>query len=153
MRIHKTIQKCAFAAVLIGLVTLGGVRVTHASIATDMAEALASNPDGGAGLELAVADIFDSYQGLPHLIVTELLRAAAGASDEQMVAIGIAIAAEARELAATDPAESRAVVAAVLAARNPQLLTTFNLASGGKAPNLIVPTGSGGGGLDTTSPN
>ena len=70
-----------------------------------------------------------------------------------MVAIGRALAAEARELAATDPAESRAVAAAALATRNPQLLRIFKAVAGRQPPNLIVPTGSDGGGLDTTSPS
>ena len=54
MRIRKTIQNYAFVAVLIGMVTLLSVGETQASIATDTADALASNPDGGYGLELAI---------------------------------------------------------------------------------------------------
>ena len=153
MRLYKAIHKYASVAVLIGVVTFFGVESAQASIATDTAEALASNPDGGHGLELAIADIFDGYKGKPLAIVREILRAAADASDEQMVAIGRALAAEARELAATDPAESRAVVAAALAAQHPALLRIFRPAGGPRPPDLFIPTGGDGGGFDTTSPN
>lgn len=155
MRISKTIQKYAFAAVLIGLVTLVDARVTHAWITTDTSEALVNNPDGGEGLELAIADILDAYRGQPHIIVGEILKAAAAASDEQMVAIGKALAAKAHELAGTDLSESRAVAAAVFATRNPKLLTPFKAAGGLPEPNpsnLPVPTGGNKGGLQKTSP-
>ena len=152
MRRIKAVQKCAFAAVLIGVVTHVGVVPAQASIATDTAAALADHPDGGPDLELAIADILGGHQGQPRLIVREILRATVSATDEQMVAIGKALAAEARALAETDPDESRAVVAAVLATQNSQLVRNFEAAGGYRPPPLFVPVGDGGH-LDTSSPN
>jgi len=92
------------AAVVIGMPAFFDVESAQASIATDTAEALASNPDGGQCLELAAA-------------------------------------------------ESRAVVAPVLAVRHPKLSRTFEVAGGCQPPHLSIPTGGAGGGFDAANPN
>ena len=123
-----------------------------ASIATKTAEALDSYPDGGHGLEVAIYEILDSYRGKPDAIARGFLKAAAAANEEQMVAIGRAMAAYARALAEIDPAGSGSVAAAVINVRNPALQRAFKSARGRRQPGLDIPSGNNGGGLEKRSP-
>ena len=123
-----------------------------ASIGTKTAEALDSYPDGGHGLEVAIYEILDSYRGKSDAIAGGILKAAAAANEEQMVAIGRAMAAYARALAEIDPAGSGSVAAAVINVRNPALQRAFNSARGRREPGLDIPSGNNGGGLDKVSP-
>ena len=129
-----------------------GAASAPASIATKTAEALDSYPDGGHGLEVAIYEILDSYRGKPDAIARGFLKAAAAANEEQMVAIGRAMAAYARALAEIDPAGSGSVAAAVINVRNPALQRAFKSARGRRQPGLDIPSGNNGGGLEKRSP-
>ena len=153
MRVPKASFRYVSAAALVGIVIFLGAASAHASIATKTAEALDSHPDGGHGLEVAIADILDGYRGEPGTIARGVLKATAAANEKQMVAIGRAMAAYARALAEIDPAGSGAVAAAVINVRNPALQRTFNSARGRREPGLVIPSGNKRGGLDTTSPS
>ena len=70
-----------------------------------------------------------------------------------MAAIGRALAAHAKSLAEADFPASRAIWAEVARTRHPALKSSFSSALGTRVRGLEVPAGSGGGGLDTVSPN
>ncbi len=149
------------AAVLVGIAMLFAVSTAHATIASRTADALESNPDGGAGLVQAVADILEGYGGRPEIIARAILAASAGANNEQMAAIGRAMAAHADALTSSNPDAAAALAAVVADAKSAQLKTAFQAArteGKAKAPavGLGVPAGGGGGGsggLDVESGN
>ncbi len=147
------------AAVLIGIAMLFAVSTAHATIASRTAAALESNPNGGVGLEQAVADILEGYGGKPDIIARAILAASAGATNEQMEAIGRAMAAHADALTSSNPDAAAALAAVVADAKSAQLETAFLAARAGgkaKAPavGLGVPAGGGArGSLDVQSGN
>ena len=152
--IFRAVHTCRSAAALTAIVVSFGVAAAHASVTTKTVEALTSYPDGGQGLEAAITEILDEYEGQPHIVAREILAATASATDEQMAAIGRALAARARVLAQSDLGDFRAIAAAVLDARNEVLQKIFWSASGGGMPDLAVPSGGGDeGGFDAPSPN
>ena len=153
MRVAKASFRYVSAAALVGIAIFLGAASAHASIATKTTEALSSHPNGGNGLEAAITSILDSYRGHPGTIAKGILDAAASANDEQMIAIGRALAAHARALAKIDPAGDGAVKAAVIDVQNPALQKSFKSARGHRKPGLVIPSGNDGGGLDTTSPS
>ena len=152
MRVPKASFRYVSAAALVGIVIFLGAASAD-DIAPKTAEPLDSYPDGGHGLEVAIADILDGYRGEPGTIARGVLKATAAANEKQMVAIGRAMAAYARALTKIGPAGSGAVAAAVIDARNPALQRTFNSARGRREPGLVIPSGNKRGGLDTTSPS
>ena len=127
----------------------------RASVASETAAALANHPQGDYGLEVAILAILDrgAADKPPHVVAEEILAASSTANDAQMAAIGRALARKARALAEFRPAESRAIATAVLRAGHPALRASFNRTGVRRVPGLEVPTGTDGGGLDTTSPN
>ena len=149
------------AAALVGIAMFFAVSTAHATIATRTADALESNPNGGAGLVQAIADILEGYGGRPEIIARAILASSAGATNEQMAAIGRAMAVHADALASSDPDAAAAIAAVVADAKSAQLKTAFQAArTGGKAKapsvGMGVPAGGGGGGgggLDVTSAN
>lgn len=153
MRVPKASFRYVSAATLVGIVIFLGAASADVSIATKTAEALDSYPDGGHGLEVAIYEILDSYRGKSDAIAGGILKAAAAANEEQMVAIGRAMAAYARALAEIDPAGSGAVAAVVINVRNPALQRAFNSARGHRETGLDIPSGNNGGGLEKSSPS
>jgi len=155
MRAPRTLHRGASAAALAGIVIFLGAAAAHASVVSETLKAVANHPDGGHGLELAITRILtnDAWGKPPHVIAQDILTGTRAANDEQMAAIAKALAAQARALAETNPTESRAIAAAVLNARNPVLRSIFNSARGRREPGLVIPSGNGGGRLDTTSPS
>jgi hypothetical protein len=116
---------------------------------------LATHPQGGYGLEAAILGILEAgSEGMaPHEVAQKVLAAATNANDEQMEAIGRALAARARALAEKDLPQSRAIGAEVIRVRNPALKRSFSSALGTRVPGIVVPAGTDGGGLDNPSPN
>lgn len=152
--IFRAVHGCWSAVALAGVVVLFAVAAAHASVTTKTVEALSTYPDGGQGLEAAITLILDEYEGQSHIAAREILAATASASDEQMVAIGRALAARARVLAQSDLGEFRAVAVAVRQAQNEVLQKVFWSASGGGMSDLAVPAGGGDEGrFDSASPN
>ncbi len=152
-------SRLALAAVLVGIAMFFAVSTAHATIASRTADALESNPSGGEGLVQAVADILEGYGGKPEIIARAILAASAGATNEQMAAIGRAMAARADALASSDPDAAAALAAVVADAQSAQLKTAFQAAHAGgkaKAPaaGLGVPAGGGArASLDVESAN
>ena len=144
------------------LVTAAWSTEVRASVASDTAAALATHPHGGPDLEAAILAILDSEaegkapqriaEEVLTVVVREILSAKGGANEQQLVAIGRALATKARALAEADPAASRAISAAVTRVRVPALARSFNAGLGQRLPDLIVPSGAKGG-LDTVSPS
>ena len=158
MRMLPAIRSSGFTVVLLVAATLlAAVWPTdaRASVASETATALGSHAQGDYGLEVAILAILDHgvADKPPHVVAEEILAASSTANDAQMAAIGRALARKARALAESRPAESRAIAAAVLRAGHPALRESFKRTSVRRVPGLEVPTGSGGGGLDTPSPN
>jgi hypothetical protein len=153
MRVRKASFRYISAAALVGIAIFLSAASAHASIATQTTDALDSHPIGGSGLEAAITSILESYRGHPGTIAKGVLDAVTAANEEQMIAIGRAMAAYARALAKIDPAGDGAVKAAVIDTRNPVLQKSFKSARGHRKPGLAIPSGNDGGGLDTTSPS
>jgi len=151
--IFRAVHTGRSAAVLTAIVVLFGVAAAHASVTTKTLEALTSYPDGGPGLEVAITEILDEHTGQPHIAAREILAAAASASDEQMVAIGEALAARAQMLAQSDLGESRAIEAVVRDSKNAVLQKIFLPTSRGRMRLLVIPSGGEQGGGFDTSPN
>ena len=154
----EAIRQAAFAAALLAVVTLvtvGAATHARASTGTDTRAALSKHPEGGYGLEADILAILDAapQAKAPHLVAAEILSASRSANDAQMAAIGRALARKVRELAERYPAESRAISTAVMRVQQQALQRSFNSALGSRVPGVAVPTGPGGGWLDTTSPN
>ncbi len=158
MRVIEAIRQVGLATALLAVVTLasaGAPTDVRASIASDTLAALSSHPEGGYGLETDILAILDgaSKEKAPGVVAAEILSASRSANDAQMAAIGRALARKVRELAERYPAESRAISTAVLRAQQSALQRSFNSSLGSRVPGVAVPTGPGGGWLDTTSPN
>jgi hypothetical protein len=163
MRILNANSGSGLAGVLAGIAMFFAVSTAHATIASRTADALAANPNGGAGLVLAIADIFfeEGYDGKPEIIARAILAASEGATTEQMAALGRAMAAHADALAPSDPNAAAAIEAVVADAKSAQLKTSFYASrTGGKGKpppvGLGVPAGGGAGGrghLDVPSAN
>ncbi len=161
MRILNANSGIRLAAVLVGIAMLFAVSTASATIASRTADALENNSNGGEGLVQAVADILEGYGGKPEIIARAILAASAGATNEQMAAIGRAMAAHADALVSSNPEAAAALAAVVADAKSAQLKTAFQAARAGgkaKAPSvgLGVPAGGGGGGsgsLDVESGN
>jgi len=159
--IFRAVHTGRSAAVLTAIVVLFGVAAAHASIGTKTMEALASHPNGGSGLEAAISQILDEHtqhsqrtpSGKPHIVAREILAAAASASDDQMAAIGRALAERVRVLAQSDPDESRAIADVVRDAQNPVLQKIFSSSSGGRMTGLVIPSSGDHGGFDAPSAN
>ena len=168
--IFRAVHTGRSAAVLTAIVVLFGVAAAHASISTKTMEALTSYPNGGPGLEAAITQILDEHtqhsqrtppgwkarrvlSGKPHIVAREILGAAASASDEQMAAIGRALAAHARVLAQSDPGESRAIADVVRDAQNAALQKSFSPTPGGRMTGLDIPSSGDHGGFDAPSAN
>ena len=155
MRVIEANRQAALGAALLAVLTLAGASAptdAQASVASDTLAALSRHPEGGYGLETDILAILDGAKA-PGAIAAEILSAARSANDAQMAAIGRALARKVRELAERFPAESRAISTAVLRTQQPTLQQSFNSSLGSRVPGVAVPTGPGGGWLDTTSPN
>ena len=142
---HSGIRR-ALAAVLVGIAMFFAVSPAHATIASRTTDALESNPAGGEGLVQAVSDILEGYGGRPEIIARAILAASAGANNEQMAAIGRAMAAHADALVSSNPDAAAALAAVVADAKSAQLKTAFQAArtaGKAKAPSvgLGVPAG------------
>ncbi len=151
MRIRNASLGCRMVAVLAGIAVFFAVAAAHATIATKTADALANNPNGGPGLVRTIASILGSYRGKPDIIARAVLAGAAGANDEQLAAIGEALADYARALESTDPEGAKRVAAVVADAQSAQLEKSFQTARGTtpdrkKTRGLVVPAGGGSGG-------
>ena len=142
MRIRNASLGCRMVAVLAGIAVFFAVAAANATIASKTADALVNNPNGGPGLVRAIATVLGSYRGKPDIIARAVLAGAADANDEQIAAIGEALADYARALESTDPEGAKRVAAVVADAKSAQLQKSFQTARDTTPDRQMVQTPS-----------